>query len=220
MSGLVIQYASKSYMDDGLMEKYLKRVIGEFSFNKRLLIWDSFRCHISEATKTVLRRMGIHSAVVPGGATGLIQAADVSWNKSFKHKIQERYEEWMMSGEHSFTKNGNMRSPSFVLLAKWIQEAWNLIPFAQITDSLKQCAVTNALDGSEDDLIECFKLGHPCHAGLQQLKAADEIQVVEEVLEDEGNDLAIDDDSADEEGVNANDVIDDNISWCDSDESN
>ena len=33
-------YSSKSWMDDELTTDYLKRIIGNFSFTKRLLIWD------------------------------------------------------------------------------------------------------------------------------------------------------------------------------------
>ena len=107
--------------------------------------------------------------MIPGGCTGLIQAPDVSWNRSLKSKIQVLYEEWMMNGPHEFTSGGNMRHPSFPLIAAWVREAWAEIPTQQIIDSMKQCAVTNELDGSEDHLIECFKPGHLCRDALSQL---------------------------------------------------
>ena len=32
------------------------------------------------------------------------------------------------------------------------------------------CALTAAVDGSEDGQIHCFQEGQPCHAGLERLK--------------------------------------------------
>ena len=34
----------------------------------------------------------------------------------------------------------------------------------------KSCALNIAIDGSEDELIHCFKENQPCSAGLQRLK--------------------------------------------------
>ena len=39
-----------------------------------------------------------------------------------------------------------------------------------IIDSFKSCALTIAVDGSEDGHIHCFKENQPCHAGLERLK--------------------------------------------------
>ena len=169
MKDMVFAYCGKSWMDDQLTEDYLRRVLGSLAFGPRLMVWDSFRCHLSQATKAVMRKIRIHMAVIPGGCTGLIQAPDVSWNRSLKSKIQVLYEEWMMNGPHEFTSRGSMRHPSFPLIAAWVRQAWAEIPTQQIIDSMKQCAVTNELDGSEDHLIECFKPGHLCHRELSQL---------------------------------------------------
>ena len=39
-----------------------------------------------------------------------------------------------------------------------------------IKSSFKSCALNFAIDGSEDELIHCFKENQPCSAGLQHLK--------------------------------------------------
>lgn len=208
MNDVVIQYNTKSWMDDFLTEDYLKRVIGQFHFSKRLMVWDAFKCHISKSTSSVLRRMGIHAAVIPGGCTGLIQPADVSWNRSLKSRIQDKYDEWLSNGEHTFTANGNMRPPSFVQLVDWIRESWNSIPKEQIEESMKQCGITNFIDGSEDDKILCFKPGRGLNQGLTLLRSeCAELQNEQESDCDEDM-MAIDSDD------------DDDISWCASDESN
>jgi len=48
-------------------------VFGNYLFGSRLLIWDSFRAHISKETKETLRRLAIHTAVISGGTTKYIQ---------------------------------------------------------------------------------------------------------------------------------------------------
>ena len=38
-----------------------------------------------------------------------------------------------------------------------IHHAWNDIPVTQLQSSMKQCGITNSLDGSEDFMIEYLK---------------------------------------------------------------
>ena len=63
-----------------------------------ILIWDSFKCCISDDTKAVLRKMKVQQAVIPGGCTGFIQAPDISWNKPFKDYYTKCYDEWFKTG--------------------------------------------------------------------------------------------------------------------------
>ncbi len=87
------------------MKEFLEKVLrssGPFG-KQRLLVWDSFRCHISQKTKVILKKLGLNTAVIPGGCTGFVQPPDVSWNKPFKGKIQEYYESWMDVGPKSYT---------------------------------------------------------------------------------------------------------------------
>ena len=78
----LLSFAPKSWMDNQLTKDYLNRVIGRFSFTKRLMIWDSYSCHLSSETKNVLRNFNLDSVIIPAGCTSLIQAPDLSWNKS------------------------------------------------------------------------------------------------------------------------------------------
>ena len=53
------------------------------------------RCHVLDSVKQELNRAKIDPVIVPGGCTKYIQAPDVSWNKPFKAKVTEKYDEWM-----------------------------------------------------------------------------------------------------------------------------
>lgn len=70
VSGVVIRFSSNGWMNDSLTIDYVRTIVGLLAFHKRLLIWDAYRCHISEAE---LRRLKLHSAVVPGGCTKFVQ---------------------------------------------------------------------------------------------------------------------------------------------------
>uniref|UniRef100_A0A914HR30 DDE-1 domain-containing protein n=1 Tax=Globodera rostochiensis TaxID=31243 RepID=A0A914HR30_GLORO len=162
-------------MDDALTENYLQRVFGHGFFYNRLLVWDSFRCHISDSTKNALKQFKIDTAVVPGGCTKFVQAADVSWNAPFKAKIRQQYEDWMLHGEKTTTSSGNTRAAPMNIYLNWIHEAWEGIPKENISKSFKTCGITNAFDGSEDGEIHCFKEDGPVPNGMLRLQQAREM---------------------------------------------
>ena len=92
---------------------------------QRLLVWASFKCYISGDTKAVLRKMKVQQAVIPGGCTGFIQAADISWNKPFKDYYTKCYDEWFKDGKQEFTADGNPKSAPLVDIIAWIVTVWD-----------------------------------------------------------------------------------------------
>ncbi|KAL3124676.1 hypothetical protein niasHT_009263 [Heterodera trifolii] len=158
-------------MDNELTTEYLDKVFGKTFFGgSRLLIWDSFRCHISVDTKDTLRRLEIHSAVVPGGTTKFIQAPDVCWNAPFKNAIREKYNDWMVNGEKPTTSTGNLKAPPMDIYLEWIASAWESIPKPLIEDSFLTCGITKEIDGRHDEKIHVFKKDGAIPNGLALLK--------------------------------------------------
>ena len=49
-----------------------------------LLVWDSFRAHLTDDVKAALRQRKIDVAVIPGGLTPVLQPLDKCLNKPFK----------------------------------------------------------------------------------------------------------------------------------------
>uniref|UniRef100_A0A914C568 DDE-1 domain-containing protein n=1 Tax=Acrobeloides nanus TaxID=290746 RepID=A0A914C568_9BILA len=62
-----------------------------------------------------------------------------------------------MHGQKTTTPSGNTRAPSINVYLNWVVEVWNGLSNECIAKSFKACGITNALDGSEDDEIHCFK---------------------------------------------------------------
>ncbi|KAI1712065.1 hypothetical protein Ddc_12656 [Ditylenchus destructor] len=71
-----------------------------------------------------------------------------------------------------WTAAGNPRAPSMDVYLEWIVEGWEAVTADMIKDSFKTCGITNSLDGSEDDLIHCFKEAGPVPEGRKLLEDA------------------------------------------------
>lgn len=171
----VVASSSNGWMNEELTLDWVRSVLGKFSFTRRILAWDSFKCRVMEKVKQELRTSKIDPLIVPGGCTKYIQVPDVVWNKPFKtivtEKYDEKYDECRMAGEaHSFTAARNMRAPARREIVKWILAAWDGLDKTMIINSFKSRALTVAVNGSEDGHIHYFKENQPCRAGLERLK--------------------------------------------------
>ena len=133
-------------------------------------------------------------AIIPGGLTSQFQPADVSWNKPFKTAYRELYNEWMATGEKSFTPAGNMRPAEKALCLEWVKIAWSKVTTDVVIKSFTACGISNNTDGSEDDMIHCLKPGEVAHSAAET--AARETAQLNNPVADDNEDLfmGIDDD--------------------------
>jgi len=122
--------------------------------HRRQLVCDSFRGHITLGIKAKVRgEYNTDMAVIPGGCTGDLQPADVSWNSPFKRRLGEQYDEWVFNGPVELTRGGNRKAAPIAILLKWIKEAWGVVTPDIIRKSFRKCGISNDLDGSEDHLF-------------------------------------------------------------------
>ena len=166
----IVKSSSNAWMNKDLTIQWVEEVLGKFSFQRRLLAWDSFDCHMTANVRSALKKTNTDSVIVPGGCTKYIQAPDVSWNKPFKSIITERYDEWMSNGIHEYTNAGNLKAPPRRQIVEWIIQSWSDLPKELIVKSFKCCGLNLPNDGSQDEMIHCFKKGKPCEAGAALLK--------------------------------------------------
>ena len=75
-----------------------------------MLVLDDFPCHTIENVKSTLKRYNTNLVIIPGGMTSIVQQMDVVVSKPFKAALKYKLAEWVINGEHIFTKGGNTRN--------------------------------------------------------------------------------------------------------------
>ena len=63
----VVSSSTKALINEELTLLWVQRVLGTFSFHRRLLAWDSFDCHMMSSVKEALKRINIDQVIIPGG---------------------------------------------------------------------------------------------------------------------------------------------------------
>ena len=58
---------------------------------------------MTDDVKKRLIQSKTESVIIPGGCTKYIQAPHVVWDKPFKGKIQDFYDDWLANANHEFT---------------------------------------------------------------------------------------------------------------------
>jgi hypothetical protein len=152
--GIFVRCQQKGWMTSKLLNDLIRRVWKKkpHASTRFLLSLNSFRGHLTQNTKTVLQACNTDLVVIPGGMTSILQALDAVVNKPFKDYLREQYEDWIINNQHEYTRAGNIKKPSIRLICEWILKAWNQISEESIRKGFKKCCISNALDGSEDDI--------------------------------------------------------------------
>ena len=155
--GVVVKVHPKGWIDEALIKVWLDKVFmkrpGGLLKPRSLLVWDMFRAHCCDSVKEKLKEYRTRQAVIPGGCTSVLQPLDISINKPFKTYLRKLWNTWMVSGEKEFTKSGAIKRPGLSLVVQWVKEAWESISDDIIIRSFKKCGISNAMDGTEDDIL-------------------------------------------------------------------
>jgi hypothetical protein len=109
-----------------------------------MLTLDSSMSHL--LTEDWLTGGNTDLVVVPNGMSCLPQPVDIYINKVFKEMLRHQCEKWLLS-------KGRLKSASPSLLSHWISAAWKEVSLEVIAKSFKKCYLSNALDGTEDNLF-------------------------------------------------------------------
>lgn len=124
---------------------------------------------MTDRIKTHASSLRSDIGLIPGGLTSQLQPADVSWNKPFKAAYRDIYNEWMASGEKSFTPAGNLRPPEKKLCLEWVKIAWSKVTTEVVIHSFKACGISNNTNGDEDGMIHCLKPGETANSAADTI---------------------------------------------------
>jgi hypothetical protein len=78
---------------------------------------------------------------------------DTSINKPFKDSLREQYLTWIADPARKLTDKGKIKRAAHSEVAGWVSAAWKSIPESIIVRSFKKCCISNALGGSEGDIV-------------------------------------------------------------------
>ena len=68
--------SSNGWMNEELALLWVNKIVGAFSFNKRLLAWDSYEAHMTESVSWNIKEISMENVIVPGGCTKYIQTPE------------------------------------------------------------------------------------------------------------------------------------------------
>ena len=157
-AGIVVRAQEKGWMESELVVDWLKVVwgtrCGALGKKRNMLVMDDSSGNLTDAVKTQVRKMNGDLVIIPGGVTGQLQVFDVVVNTPFKDNLSKRYTEWLLSGDHALTPSGRIQKPAVHRLCEWILQAWDEVTPESIISGFKKCCLSNALDGSEDDVLQ------------------------------------------------------------------
>ncbi|CAI7933670.1 unnamed protein product [Closterium sp. NIES-54] len=142
------------WLDEGVVP-FLKPKFGVQS-RSAMLVLDSYRGHLTKEVKARFAVLNIVPTVIPAGCTADVQPLDVSVNKSFKACVRQQ----------------NIKKPPPEVVLKWISRAWKAVPADLIKKSFLTCGISNALDGSEDQMVMAHQRSQLSH----EVEVDDDIQ--------------------------------------------
>jgi hypothetical protein len=82
--------------------------------------------------------------LVPKRLTNFLQPAEVAWMRTLKRLYHDKWQNWLIHSDKSFTVNGNMGSPGYAQVINWISEIWSELPLESIKESFDLCGITSS----------------------------------------------------------------------------
>ena len=67
--------------------------------------------------------------------------------------MHEECTKWIEAPTHHVTLAGTVKPPTNSNVCEWVKNSWQQVKSETIVKSLKKCGISNALDGSEDDIL-------------------------------------------------------------------
>ena len=67
--------------------------------------------------------------------------------------MDEEWTKWIEAPTNHVTPTGRVKRPLISNVCEWVKNSWQWVKSETIVKSLKKCGISNALDGSEDDIL-------------------------------------------------------------------
>ncbi|CAG8511113.1 8923_t:CDS:2 [Acaulospora morrowiae] len=156
--GVFVCFQEDDWMTGELMNYYVNyliqiRTIQNQSNMSALMVYDPFRGHLDDSIQRKFYDNNIRLVMIPPGLKSVCQPLDVVLNKPFIDNLRKEWYQWMVGGGTSYNSTRNLRLAKFSDVCGWVKRSWDEISPDYISRSFKKCAISNALDGSENDMV-------------------------------------------------------------------
>ncbi|KAG8173318.1 hypothetical protein JTE90_003633 [Oedothorax gibbosus] len=173
-AGVIVRPQAKGWIDEDGVVNWISKVWdqrpGAALRKKSLLVWDSFRAHLTDKVKEKVKESARTSQVViPGGLTSILQPLDVCINRPSRTG-------WSGCRQKTGKLKKSGHSDNCAVGKK---DAWESIPTAMITKSFKKCCISNAMDGTEDYISDSENDTNTGSDDEEEMHCADHISEVE-----------------------------------------
>jgi hypothetical protein len=169
---VALRFHKRAWMDEGHVLDYLELLVAAWDEHcpapldgsarpPLVLVWDSFRAHLTDAVKEACASAGIYMVVVPGGLTSLVQGLDTHLNKAFKGFCREYWRRASLLLDDPF--GAALDNQEFLNMVAWAADAAlglkvpagrGLCAGMDVgAASFLQNGLTNRVDGSQDGAI-------------------------------------------------------------------
>ncbi len=180
--GCLVVYKGKSKTFDSQVfnEHFLNRTLHPHMLRKKqdsaMLVWDQANPHKTAIVKENLKRIKIENVLIDKGCTAFEQPADAYWFGPMKKRYNEKWTDWMLKDPKSFTKNGNMKSPGYVRVMKWVIECWNELDRDLIRESFDGTGITCSNEENFNSILRyVLKNGHMPGCIVQNSNGGDDL---------------------------------------------
>ncbi|RNA22105.1 pogo transposable element with KRAB domain-like [Brachionus plicatilis] len=144
---VVVKYKSSATFNDETIVEYVSRVFHPHLLKDGItdakLLLDSARCHSTPKVKEKFNECNFESVIIPPRLTGLLQPADVCWFSKIKSEYHERWNDWFMNEEKTYTRFGNTKSPGYVKCITWLSEILRNFDSDLLRASFDYCGITS-----------------------------------------------------------------------------
>jgi hypothetical protein len=98
-------------------------------------------------------RKACEFVVIPGKVTNQLQLLNILVNKPFEDYLSMACEICLLSENLPLTPFDKIKRASSSKLTEWVSAAWKKIAGKTVEHLFKKCCITDALDGTENDII-------------------------------------------------------------------
>ena len=128
----------------------------------KMLVLDSHRAQITDNARTVMEQECNTTVItIGGGLTPFPQPLDVLFNKPFKTRVEDFFNEHLTANLDAYLNGTIPAKRQRVLMTKWVGQAWQEVSASlqeQIKEVSKSIGISIPADGSEDNLVKLRRL--------------------------------------------------------------